>query len=102
MASRLQANEVFVSPTVYEMMVIEVNNYHFQNTQFRYQIQDAAQKILRKGNFVGCRIQLRLSDLFDGQYTLTIEQEGEAVLCTKFSKNSDDARSIQRYHLNAV
>ncbi len=105
MESSLHTNDIFVSSTVYDMMVIEVNNRLLQTKQLHYQIQDAAKKILRKGSFTGCSIQLRLNTLFEGDYTLILEQEKEYLFTTHFKKCNEDDLSEHHYpyyKLNAV
>ena len=107
MASNLTANDIFVSPTVYELMVIEVNNRSFQSKELRYQIQDASNKILRKGSFTGCSIQLRLNSLYEGDYTITLQQEqGDSLLVANFKKCKEEDMfinyQIAYYKMNAV
>jgi hypothetical protein len=105
MDSLSHTNDIFVSPTVYDMMVIEINNRILQTKQLRYQIQDAAKKILRKGSFTGCSIQLRLNSLYEGDYTLILEREEEYLFTTHFKKcNEDDVskHNYPYYKLNAV
>jgi hypothetical protein len=88
MHPQLNQHNIVVPETVYELLIIEVNNYCFTKS-FQYQIQNAENKTIRKGSFSGNKIQLRLNSLYAGKYTLILHDEEQPLHTSIFEKRNE-------------
>ena len=91
---------VQVSQIVHDFMFIRINDASLEDTPFNYDILDKNNHIARKGQFKGLLIQLRLSHLKEGRYTLQLsagDQQPAAFIFDKKSPADSDDMVIRMY-----
>lgn len=72
---------VEIPATVDEIITLHIKDPACVDTDFAYHILDEGRRICRKGHFRGTRVQMRLSDLKDGIYSLNL-QSCDVDACT--------------------
>jgi hypothetical protein len=82
---------VQISTIVHEFLSIQINDASLAGTFLHYSIIDSNREVMRKGHFKGMTVQLRLSHLKDGQYTLLLGDNPEDMAEFKFDKRSPAA-----------
>ena len=83
-----------ITPIVHEFLLVEIKDRAFENTFFEYRILDKNQHVLRKGNFTGLAIQLRLAHLEDGMYSFEMSTLGSDPVAYSFEKRSPDSSDV--------
>lgn len=63
---------VQINPVVVDFLFIQIKSAFYENTVVHYKIIDSNQHVVRKGNFDGLHVQLRLDHLTDGFYSLEL------------------------------
>ncbi|MDI9365886.1 MAG: hypothetical protein QM541_13100 [Flavobacterium sp.] len=83
----LKTPTVTITQQVLDFMMIEVNDADISST-FSYIIVDNNQQAIRKGNFKGQIVQLRLSHIPEGKYQFILHQNDELLTTIPFEKKS--------------
>lgn len=86
--------DISITEIVYEMMMVNVNCASLLKNRISYVIRNHANKLIRKGNFMGYNVQLRMSHLEDGKYEFDTFIEDKLYLNIPFEKRSVSAKSI--------
>lgn len=76
---------VTITQQVFDFMMIEVKNADISIT-FSYVIVNHQQQTIRKGNFKGAMVQLRLSHIPEGRYQFSLYQNDELLTTIPFEK----------------
>jgi hypothetical protein len=80
---------VSITETVYDFLMVHINCYSLQNSSIGYIIYNQFKQQMRKGNFTGHTVQLRMSHLEDGQYNFNLlVEEQQLELSIPFQKRS--------------
>lgn len=64
----LNKTDISITEIVYDLMMVNVNRASLLKNCITYVIRNQANKLIRKGNFSGYNVQLRMTHLEDGQY----------------------------------
>jgi hypothetical protein len=75
------------------------NDNSFHNMTFNYTIFDSENKLIRKGQFKGLLIQLRLSHLTEGRYTLQLFIAGQDPAIYSIAKKSPGDENEMMIHV---
>jgi hypothetical protein len=78
---------VTITQQVFDFMMIEVNHADILST-FSYAIIDHHQQAIRKGNFRGQMVQLRLSHIPEGKYQFSLHHNDVLISTIPFEKKS--------------
>jgi len=78
---------VTITQQVFDFMMIEVNHADISST-FSYSIIDQQQQAIRKGNFRGQMVQLRLSHIPEGKYQFSLHHNDALISTIPFEKKS--------------
>lgn len=79
-------NNVRINDVVYDFMTIEVVNPCLHQQILSYAILDANQRIIRKGNFSGNAVQLRVAHMSEGNYFFCIKCNDDTLSSIPFKK----------------
>lgn len=77
-----------VTAIVEDFMFVEINKYALAGKTFEYKICTPDEKIIRKGQFSGLNVQLRLSFIEEGRYNFQLYLNGEQLQESRFEKRS--------------
>ena len=79
-----------ITKMVYDFLVVEISEPAFVNQDhyFDYSIFSQDEKPLRKGRFFGSKVQLRMSQMAEGNYLLRLFLDGEFFDNISFEKKS--------------
>lgn len=77
------------TPVVYEFLIIQLKGPLIGNL-VQYKISDSTGNLIRKGSFSGMVIQLRMSFLKDGPYTIALNIENYVTASYSFEKRSQN------------
>lgn len=79
-----------ITKMVYDFLVVEISEPSFcnQNHYFDYSILSQDDKPVRRGRFFGSQVQLRLSQVAEGNYFLNLFLDGEFLQNFTFEKKS--------------
>ncbi|HRI21095.1 MAG TPA: hypothetical protein PLA68_09070 [Panacibacter sp.] len=77
-----------VTAIVDDFMFVEINKYALAGNTFEYKICTTDEKIIRKGQFSGLNVQLRLSFIEEGKYNFQLYLNGEQLQESRFEKRS--------------
>ncbi|MFL9485331.1 hypothetical protein ACI6Q2_21290 [Chitinophagaceae bacterium LWZ2-11] len=83
-----KSTEVSITEVVYDFMMVHVNCSSLQKAGVSYSICNQSNELIRKGNFTGFMVQLRMSHLQDGQYQFNMFVEDKLHLNIPFEKKS--------------
>jgi hypothetical protein len=86
----LNKTDISITEIVYDLMMVNVNRASLLKDCITYVIRNQANKLVRKGNFSGYNVQLRMTHLEDGQY----EFEDKLYLNIPFEKRSIDKSNL--------
>lgn len=78
---------VSITQKVLDFMIVDVV-FTDATTAFHYTIVDSNNQVIRKGNFKGQMIQLRLSHIPEGKYQFMLYQNEALVADLAFEKQS--------------
>jgi hypothetical protein len=81
-------NDVRINDVVYDFMTIEIVNPCLHQQILSYSIIDASQRIIRKGNFIGNAVHLRVAHMSEGNYLFCIKSKDDRVSSIPFKKVS--------------
>ena len=91
--------DISITEIVYDMMVMNVNCASLIKNRISYIIRNHANQQIRKGNFTGYNVQLRMTHLEDGKYDVDMFVEDELYLNIPFEKRSVSEGSLTlAYH----
>jgi|GEM_PF-1937298 len=79
---------VSITEIVYDFMMIHINCASLQKASIGYSICNQSNQLVRKGNFTGFMVQLRMSHLQDGKYNFNMFVEDQLHLNIPFEKKS--------------
>jgi hypothetical protein len=65
-------NDVRINDVIYDFITIEIVDPCLHHLTKFYSIQDANERIIRKGSFTGDKVQLRVSHMTEGKYSFQI------------------------------
>ena len=86
------SSQIHITSEVYDFMFIRIDNPKFQRQSLKYAILDNSGQLIRKGLFRGNIVQLRLSNLEDGTYNLSLSLNRQSTAMThKFTKKTPAA-----------
>lgn len=85
---------VTITQEVFDFMMIEVNHADI-SSRFNYSIAGADNSPIRKGNFNGQMVQLRLSHVPEGNYQFSFFCNDALIATIPFEKKSAAFDSIQ-------
>ncbi|MFY7839275.1 MAG: hypothetical protein ACOVP7_03315 [Lacibacter sp.] len=71
--------QIHITSEVNDFMFIRVEDPLLEKHSFQYEILTAGGELIRKGVFRGAVIQLRLSHLKDGTYTIVLQYASNKV-----------------------
>ena len=95
----LTKSNISITEIVYDMMMVNVNCASLIKNRISYIIRNKANKLIRKGNFTGYNVQLRMTNLEDGKYDVDLFVEDKLYLNISFEKRSICASNITlAYH----
>ncbi len=79
-----------ITKMVYDFLVVEISDTSFlnQNIYFDYSILSQDEKPVRKGRFFGSQVQLRMSQMAEGNYYLRLFLNGELFENISFEKKA--------------
>lgn len=86
--------DISITEIVYDMMVMNVNCASLIKNRIGYIIRNHANQLIRKGNFTGYNVQLRMSHLEDGKYDVDMFVEDKLYLNIPFEKRSISKGSL--------
>jgi hypothetical protein len=78
---------VIITQKVFDFMMIEVQHNDFSST-YSYAINNPNNQLVRKGNFKGQMVQLRLSNVPEGSYQFCFYYNDALVTTIPFEKQS--------------
>lgn len=81
---------VQVTPVIYEFLIIQLKEPLKGDILIHYKITDSGGKSVRSGNFTGMVIQLRMSFLQNGIYSLALNVENDEPVFFSFEKKSQN------------
>lgn len=79
---------VTIPAVVDEIITVQINDAALMDTDFDYQIIDEKSQVCRKGHFKGRWVQMRVSNLKDGIYSIKLCSCAEDVCAFGFEKIS--------------
>jgi hypothetical protein len=86
--------DISITEIVYDLMMVNVNRASLLKDCITYVIRNQANKLVRKGNFSGYNVQLRMTHLEDGQYEFDMFIEDKLYLNIPFEKRSIDKSNL--------
>lgn len=90
----LNKTDISITEIVYDLMMVNVNRASLLKNCITYVIRNQANKLVRKGNFSGYNVQLRMTHLEDGQYEFDMFIEDQLCLNIPFEKRTLDKSNI--------
>ncbi|MDI9364250.1 MAG: hypothetical protein QM541_04810 [Flavobacterium sp.] len=84
----LNKTDISITEIVYDLMMINVNRASLLKNCITYVIRNQANKLIRKGNFSGYNVQLRMTHLEDGRYEFDLFIEDQLCLNIPFEKRT--------------
>ena len=72
-------NDVSINEVIYDFLTIEIVNSRLHHKNLSYAIIDTDQRIIRKGNFNGLTVHLRVAHMMEGKYFLRISYEDNTI-----------------------
>ncbi len=90
----LNKTDISITEIVYDLMMVNVNRASLLKDCITYVIRNQANKLVRKGNFSGYNVQLRMTHLEDGQYEFDMFIEDKLYLNIPFEKRSIDNSTL--------
>lgn len=90
----LNKTDISITEIVYDLMMVNVNRASLLKDCITYVIRNQANKLVRKGNFSGYNVQLRMTHLEDGQYEFDMFIEDKLYLNIPFEKRSIDKSNL--------
>ncbi len=78
-----------ITTVVNDHFFIEIKNQPLAGSTFEYKICTHDEKIIRKGQFSGPYVQLRLSLIEEGQYIFLLYLNGQKLQESSFEKRSN-------------
>jgi len=72
-------NDVSINEVIYDFLTIEIVNTHLHHKNLSYAIIDTEQRIIRKGNFNGLTVHLRVAHMMEGKYFLRVSYEDKTI-----------------------
>ncbi|MDB5190895.1 MAG: hypothetical protein JWQ96_458 [Segetibacter sp.] len=85
------AIQVTVTEQVYDLFLVDILNQTLLYESFEYAICSEDNKTIRKGQFRAPSVQLRTSDLCEGNYQFQLYLKGKEWQCAAFQKVSHPA-----------
>ena len=80
--------DISITEIVYDMMNVQVNCTSLINRGLSYVIRSQSNQLIRKGNFTGYNVQLRMAHLEDGKYEFDMFVENKLHLNIPFEKRT--------------
>jgi hypothetical protein len=90
----LNKTDISITEIVYDLMMVNVNRASLLKDCITYVIRNQANKLVRKGNFSGYNVQLRMTHLEDGQYEFDMFIEDKLYMNIPFEKRSNDNSNL--------
>lgn len=87
--------QIHITSEVYDFMFIHIENPLLEKLALQYEILTGEGELIRKGVFRGTIIQLRLSHLLNGAYTIVLKNEENTVLLVHAFKKYTPAKGEQ-------
>ncbi|HVT85129.1 MAG TPA: hypothetical protein VHD35_07985 [Chitinophagaceae bacterium] len=84
----LDPTQVQINSVVVDFLFIQIKTAFDESTKVNYRIIDSNQQVVRKGNFTGLYVQLRLDHIKDGFYSLELLIDNFDPLLYKFEKRT--------------
>lgn len=84
----LNKTDISITEVVYDLMMVNVNRASLLKNCITYVIRNQANKLIRKGNFSGYNVQLRMTHLEDGKYECDMFIEDQLYLNIPFEKRT--------------
>lgn len=84
----LNKTDISITEIVYDLMIVNVNKASLIKNCITYVVRNQANKLIRKGNFSGYNVQLRMAHLEDGRYEFDMFIEDELRLNISFEKRT--------------
>lgn len=75
-----------VTTLVFDYMLIQLNEISLSKPSVHYRIANAFGRLIREGFFINSSMQLRLSHLDDGDYSIQLTINGSEALSYNFTK----------------
>jgi uncharacterized protein YutD len=88
---------VTITQKVFDFMMIEVQHNDIDST-YSYIINAANSQLVRKGNFKGQMVQLRLSNIPEGRYQFCFYYNNALISTLSFEKQSAAFDTFQLLH----
>jgi len=98
---QLNSSSIQITSVVDEILFIEIKDPELKNAFFEYKVVNTDGRMLRRGNFSGPHIQLRLLLLPAGKYFFELaisEQKKFAYAFEKIASPRLDGNRIQHFH----
>jgi hypothetical protein len=84
----LNKTDISITEIVYDLMMVNVNRASLLKDCITYVIRNQSNKLVRKGNFSGYNVQLRMTHLEDGKYEFDMFIEDKLYMNIPFEKRS--------------
>ena len=85
--------DISITEIVYDMMNVQVNCTSLINRGLSYVIRSQSNQLIRKGNFTGYNVQLRMAHLEDGKYEFDMFVEDKLHLNIPFEKRTISSKN---------
>lgn len=86
--SFLNSSQILITREVYDFMFIQIDDATFHRQSLQYAILDNSGQLIKKGMFRGSIVQLRLSNLEDGIYHLSLGSNRSSSTTYQFVKRT--------------
>ena len=84
----LATNAIEITREVHDYLVITVNDQTLSNTMIHCEIRNLKNELIRRGQFKGCIIQMRLVNLTTGEYQIHFSTS-TGIECVKTFKKME-------------
>ena len=85
--------DISITEIVYDMMNVQVNCTSLISRGLSYVIRSQSNQLIRKGNFTGYNVQLRMAHLEDGKYEFDMFVEDKLHLNIPFEKRTISSKN---------